>query len=111
MKKLGISTKIEEDGWRKHIIFDNKTESGGFTADLIEPYTSLTHYTYDFDVNVMYVKKDHLNSIGMKIPLVYENEIQNKKEKVDLDRLLIQCTKKQMVALKKFIPQYRFTKF
>jgi hypothetical protein len=35
MKKLGINVQIEDDGWRKHIIFDDKTESGGFTADLI----------------------------------------------------------------------------
>ena len=35
MKKLGIKTKIEEDGWRKHIIFDDGIKTGGFTADLI----------------------------------------------------------------------------
>lgn len=71
MKKLGISVRIEEDGWRKHIMFDYKSPSGGFTADLIQPFTSMTHYTYDFDVNVMYLKKNRLSSIGMKIPLVY----------------------------------------
>jgi len=73
MRKLGISVYIEEDGWRKHIIFDEKSESGAFTADLIEPYTSMTHYTYDFDVNILYIKKGNLNSIGMKIPLEYKN--------------------------------------
>jgi len=73
MKKLGISALVEQDGWRKHIIFDDRTESGGFTADLIEPYTSMTHSDYDFDVNIFYIKKDHLNSIGRKIPLVYRN--------------------------------------
>jgi hypothetical protein len=35
MKKLNILVKIEEDGWRKHIIFDDGVASGGFTADLI----------------------------------------------------------------------------
>jgi len=36
MKKLGIVVDIDDtDGWRKHIIFDDKTETGGFTADLI----------------------------------------------------------------------------
>jgi len=69
MKKLGINILIEEDGWRKHIIFDDKTESGGFTADLIEPYTSMCHDTYDFDVNTLYITKDNINAIGMKIPL------------------------------------------
>jgi len=69
MKKLNISAKVEEDGWRKHVIFDEGVASGGFTADLIEPYTSMCHDTYDFDVNILYIKKDHLNSIGQKIPL------------------------------------------
>ena len=82
MKKLGINIQIEDDGWRKHIIFDDKTESGGFTADLIQPYTALTHYTYDFDVNVMYLKKDHINSIGMKVPLEYEDNINKTSKKV-----------------------------
>lgn len=35
MKNLGITIKIEEDGWRKHIIFDEKSPFGGFTVDLI----------------------------------------------------------------------------
>jgi|JI61114C2RNA_FD_contig_21_4871538_length_378_multi_1_in_0_out_0_1 hypothetical protein len=44
----------------------------------------MTHYTYDFDVNVMYLKKDQLNSIGMKIPLVYEYSDKHIKEEVGL---------------------------
>lgn len=69
MKKLGIPVVIEEGGWRKHLLFDDNSTSGGFTADLIEPYTSVTHYTYDFDVNVMFIQRNIINSIGMKIPL------------------------------------------
>jgi len=69
MKKLNISAQVEEDGWRKHIVFDEGVASGGFTASLIEPYTSMCHDTYNFDVNTLYIKKDHLNSIGQKIPL------------------------------------------
>lgn len=71
MKKIGISVIIEEDGWRKHVIFDKDAQTGGFTADLIEPYTSMCHDTYDFDVNILYIKKDYLNAIGQKIPLEY----------------------------------------
>jgi hypothetical protein len=35
MSKLGISVLVEEDGWRKHVIFDLNALTGGFTADLI----------------------------------------------------------------------------
>jgi hypothetical protein len=35
MKKLGIYIKIENDGWRKHILFDDGCPTGGYTADLI----------------------------------------------------------------------------
>ena len=51
------------------MLLDDNSSSGGFTVDLIEPFTSITHYTYDFDVNVMYIQRSRLNSIGMKIPL------------------------------------------
>ncbi len=72
MAKLGIETKIEEDGWRRHVIFDEGSITGGFTADLIEPYTSMCHDNYDFDVNTLYLKKGNINSIGQKIPLEFE---------------------------------------
>ena len=88
MKKLGIAMDIKEDGWRKHVSFDELSESGGFTADLIEPYTCLTHYTYDFDVNVMYVRKDNINAIGMKIPLVYEDVFNSTIKKVGINELI-----------------------
>lgn len=39
----------------------------------------MCHDTYDFDVNTMYLKKDHLNSIGQKIPLEF---IENKRIKI-----------------------------
>ena len=75
----------------------------------------MTHYTYDFDVNVMYVKKNNLSSIGMKIPLVYEYEKQQDRTKhrvtVSLGELMKMCMQKQMKALKRFIPDYRFKKF
>ena len=78
---------------------------------MIEPYTSITHYTYDFDVNVMYIKRNHTNSIGMKIPLEYENGKTHSIRRVDLDELMSLCNNKEMFALKDWIPEYRFTKF
>jgi hypothetical protein len=35
MKSLGIKVEIKEDGWRRHITFDNQRSTGGFTVDLI----------------------------------------------------------------------------
>jgi hypothetical protein len=54
--------------------------TGGFTADLIEKYTTMCHDTYDFDVNTMYLKKNHMGSIGLKIPLEFEG----KKQRIEL---------------------------
>lgn len=69
MKQLGIGVKIQEDGWRRHILFDEKEKTGGFTVDLIEPYCYISHDQVDFDVNAFYVKKDHLGGLGLKIPM------------------------------------------
>lgn len=69
MKYLGIKIKIEEDGWRKHIIFDEKSPSGGFTVDLIEAYSYISYDQVDYDVNAFYIEKDHLGALGLKIPM------------------------------------------
>lgn len=73
MKKLGISVTIDSrDGWRLHLIFDRDASTGAFTADLIMPYTTLCHDTYDFQENILYIKKDNLGAIGQKIPLEFD---------------------------------------
>jgi hypothetical protein len=107
MAKLGIPIKIEEDGWRKHVIFDEGSPTGGFTADLIEPYTSMCHDTYDFDTNILYLKKDNLNSIGQKIPL----EFNSQKQGISLEEIISSIRKKEMKKLKQNLPSYRDKKF
>ena len=52
-----------------------------------------------------------MNSIGMKIPLEYENGKTHSIKRVDLDELMSLCNNKEMFALKDWIPEYRFTKF
>ena len=59
----------------------------------------------------MYIKRNHTNSIGMKIPLEYENGKTHSIRRVDLDELMSLCNNKEMFALKDWIPEYRFTKF
>lgn len=71
----------------------------------------MTHFTYDFDVNTMYIKKNNLNAIGMKIPLVYEDNFKNKKTTIHLGDLIANCINKTMTTLKSTIPSYRFDKF
>lgn len=51
------------------MIFDEKSPTGGFTADLIESYCYISHDQVDFDVNNFYVKKGYLNALGLKVPL------------------------------------------
>ena len=72
MKRIGIKTLkiVETEGWRKHVTFNANEPSGGFTADLIEPFCHISYDQCDFDVNLFYIQKDCLNSLGLKIPLI-----------------------------------------
>lgn len=72
MKKIGIKTVtiVETEGWRIHVTFNAHEPSGAFTADLIEPYCHIAYDQCDFDVNLFYIQKDCLNSLGLKIPLI-----------------------------------------
>lgn len=60
---------MKDDGWRYLLAFDLNEPTGGFTVDLIHPYCYVSHDKCDFDVNMMYIKRGHLNQIGLKIPL------------------------------------------
>ena len=57
------------DFWRVHVVFDKVAKTGGFTADLIQPFCHISLDTCDFDVNLFYLKKDWKSAIGLKIPL------------------------------------------
>jgi hypothetical protein len=56
----------------------------------------------------MYIKKDHLNAIGLKIPLEYIDNYHHKTTKVSLEELISLCRSKEMKKLKNNIPKYRF---
>jgi sorbitol-specific phosphotransferase system component IIA len=59
----------------------------------------------------MYIKKDYLNSIGMKVPLEYEDNINRTFKKVGINELIESCMLKKMSALKTDIYEYRYKKF
>eukprot|EP00919_Chromeraceae_sp_WS-2016_P026211 GHVR01062063.1.p1 GENE.GHVR01062063.1~~GHVR01062063.1.p1 ORF type:complete len:108 (-),score=6.71 GHVR01062063.1:638-961(-) len=104
MKKLGINIKCEEEGWRKHILCDQDSPTGGFTIDLLEPFTYLCYDTCDFDVNLFALKKNYLNSIGVKIPLDFEwmdtkKNIREKK-RLTIEELIEDCREKKMRPIK-----------
>lgn len=115
MKKLNITVEIEDDGWRKHLLFDKET--GGFTADLIQPYCYICHDSYDFDVNVFYIKKDHLSQIGMKIEMVLRplarngNLLSFEKQKIHLESLIKSCRNMRMRQIRANVYPYRLDKF
>jgi hypothetical protein len=117
MNKLRIRTKITDDGWRFHVVFDLGGPTGGFTADLIQPYCYISHDAYDFDVNVLYIKKDHLKQIGMKIPLKLEPIVMNNNIarpdpiRVSIESLITSCRSMQMRRTRADIYQYRIDKF
>jgi hypothetical protein len=117
MNKLRIRVKITDDGWRFHVVFDLGGPTGGFTADLIQPYCYISHDAYDFDVNVLYIKKDHLRQIGMKIPLILEPIIMNKNIAkpdpitVSMESLITSCRNMKMRRTRADIYQYRIDKF
>ena len=52
----------------------------------------------------MYIKRNHQNSIGMKIPLVYEDANNCTVKRIELDELISLCRSKKMFALKEWIP-------
>lgn len=78
---------------------------------MILPETTLTHSTFDYDVNILYIKKDHKDSIGMKIELEMRNDKDNTCKKVNLRELLHKSRQRIMTALKHGIPLYRKEKF
>ena len=118
MNKLNIRAEIVDDGWRFHVVFDKGGPTGGFTADLIQPYCWISHDSFDFDVNVFFVKKDHLKQIGMKVPLELEPLIMGggglarpDTIKVTLEDLIIECRKMNMRRTRAEIYAHRIKKF
>lgn len=118
MNKLGIAISIfSDDGWRFHVVFDMGAPTGGFTADLIQPYCTISHDSFDFDVNIFYIKKDHLKQVGMKIPLELElipaqgKHIETKTIRVSLEELIQSCRKMQMRRTRADIYPHRIAKF
>ena len=118
MNKLNIRAEITDDGWRFHIVFDKGAPTGGFTADVIQPYCAISHDSFDFDVNVFYLKKNHLKQVGMKIPLELEPIIMEGGKlakpdaiRVTLEDLILECRKMNMRRTRADIYPYRIRKF
>lgn len=117
MHKLKIDVEIADDGWRFHLVFDRGAPTGGFTADLIQPYCTISHDSFDFDVNIFYIKKDHLKQLGMKIPLDLEPLIAGgqlarpEPIHISLEQLILECRQMKMRRTRADIYKYRIDKF
>ena len=67
--KFEIETKVFRQDWRYVLLFDEHYPTGPFTMDLIEPHVALTHNRIDFDVNNLYVERDHTKDLGQRVDL------------------------------------------
>lgn len=67
--KFGIETEVFRQDWRYVLLFDEHYPTGPFTMDLIEPHVALTHNRIDFDVNNLYVERDHTKDLGQRVDL------------------------------------------
>ena len=67
--KFEIETKVFRQDWRYVLLFDEHCPTGPFTMDLIEPHVALTHNRIDFDVNNLYVERDHTKDLGQRVDL------------------------------------------
>jgi HrpA-like RNA helicase len=67
--KFEIETRKFRQEWRYVLLFDEHYHTGPFTMDLIEPHVALTHNRIDFDVNNLYVERDHTKDLGQRIDL------------------------------------------
>ena len=67
--KFEIETRVFRQDWRYVLLFDEHHPTGPFTMDLIEPHVALTHNRIDFDVNNLYVERDHTKDLGQRVDL------------------------------------------
>ncbi|UJR29681.1 hypothetical protein I4U23_017229 [Adineta vaga] len=68
--KLQIAVRVHRDQWRYVLVIDQNTKTGPFIVDLITPHVGTIHYErIDFDVNNLYVEKDHTRHLGMRIDI------------------------------------------
>lgn len=113
MRKLGISIKIEEDTWRKHIQFDMDSETGAFTADFIEPSAHISFDMCDFHVNALSIKKNILGSLGLKFPMKLIPMLANKgsEKHLSLEEVVEDCVNGRMIQIRPSIFEHRLQKF
>jgi hypothetical protein len=90
LRTVGIKMDSMETSLGLTLSFDD----GLFVAYVLEPFASATQDTYDFDTNLMYIKKDHLNSIGLKIPLHYKSKFDNSEKRIEIDELIDNCVQR-----------------
>ncbi|CAF3372789.1 unnamed protein product [Rotaria sp. Silwood2] len=72
LSKLQMTVNVHRDQWRYLLFIDQNTPTGPFTIDLITPHIGVHKYErIDFDVNNLYVDKNHTKHLGMRIDITY----------------------------------------
>ncbi|UJR12813.1 hypothetical protein I4U23_016986 [Adineta vaga] len=64
-----IHARSVRQDWRYVVIVDEKTKTGPFTMDLIEPHIALTHDRIDFDVSNLSLEREYTKDLGMRVDI------------------------------------------
>ncbi|CAF1073805.1 unnamed protein product [Adineta steineri] len=94
LHKYQIECKVFREDWRYIILLDEKTKTGAFTMDLIEPHVALTHDRIDFDVSNLSLEKDYTKELGMRV------DIQHKPFSIDLEIIVDNIKNKRFQVLR-----------
>ena len=99
LHKLGFSVDyLKREGWRYSMIIDLYAATGPFNLDLIEPHAAIAHDMIDFDVNNLYVTKDYVNALGMRVNL---NDIgETTRVSLSLESIVANIRAKKFVVLR-----------
>lgn len=84
-----IPARYWRQDWRYVLLLDEKTETGPFAMDLIEPHIALTHDRIDFDVSNLSLERGYTKDLGMRVditvgtnPIQLEMIVENIRKKI-----------------------------
>jgi HrpA-like RNA helicase len=70
MHKYGdITVEVFRQHWQYVLLFDRKALTGPFILNLTEPHVAQTQGSIDFDVNNLYVEREHTQELGQRVDL------------------------------------------
>ncbi|CAF1456975.1 unnamed protein product [Adineta steineri] len=92
--KYEIECRVFREPWRYVLLLDEKTKTGPFTMDLIEPHVALTHDRIDFDVSNLSIEKDYAKELGMRV------DTEQAPYNLDLETIVARIRQKKLQVLR-----------